>query len=234
MWLYSPACVRPGRKPRRPGFSEWGSFENNKGTDQLQLQFSERHIIWASLWENRSSGFPTRSDTNRAVQSQKMARSLKFVFRKQRNCTSYVAKNKGADQLCGYREADLRLCFRICKNPLFSWQGSYFSQDFQMHLAVNISNVVKINANRFNLTKKNMLRPFDWQTVHLSLLVLSAHNLCKQFGPRSGWTMSQISMCIWSRSKLMVFLKGFFQKVNFEKKSADDKNAWKITQHAMS
>ena len=25
-------------------------------------------------------------------------------------------ENKGADQLRGYREADLRLCFRICKN----------------------------------------------------------------------------------------------------------------------
>ena len=32
----------------------------------------------ASLRENRSSEFPTRSDTNRAVQSQKMARGLKF------------------------------------------------------------------------------------------------------------------------------------------------------------
>ena len=32
----------------------------------------------ASLRENRSSGFPTRSDINRAVQPQKMARSLKF------------------------------------------------------------------------------------------------------------------------------------------------------------
>ena len=30
------------------------------------------------------------------------------------------SENKGADQLCGYREADLRLCFRICKNPVFS------------------------------------------------------------------------------------------------------------------
>ena len=28
--------------------------------------------------------------------------------------------NKGADQLCGYREADLRLCFRIFKKPVFS------------------------------------------------------------------------------------------------------------------
>ena len=26
LWLYSPACVRPGRKPRRPVFSERGSF----------------------------------------------------------------------------------------------------------------------------------------------------------------------------------------------------------------
>ena len=33
------------------------------------------------------------------------------------------SENKGADQLRGYREADLRLCFRICKKPVF---GSYF------------------------------------------------------------------------------------------------------------
>ena len=25
------------------------------------------------------------------------------------------SKNKGADQLCGYRTTDVRLCFRICK-----------------------------------------------------------------------------------------------------------------------
>ena len=35
------------------------------------------------------------------------------------------SKNKGADQLRGYREADLRLCFRICKKPVFSRGGSY-------------------------------------------------------------------------------------------------------------
>ena len=34
-------------------------------------------------------------------------------------------ENKGADQLCGYREADLRLCFRICKKPVFSRRGSF-------------------------------------------------------------------------------------------------------------
>ena len=38
--------------------------------------------------------FSTRSDTNRAVQSQKMARGLNFGFRKKRDCTIYVAKTK--------------------------------------------------------------------------------------------------------------------------------------------
>ena len=35
------------------------------------------------------------------------------------------SENKGADQLRGYRKADLRLCFRIGKNPVFSRCGSY-------------------------------------------------------------------------------------------------------------
>ena len=48
-----------------------------------------------------------------------------FGFRKKRDCTIRVAKNKAADQLRGYREADLRLCFRICNKPVFSRRGSY-------------------------------------------------------------------------------------------------------------
>ena len=35
------------------------------------------------------------------------------------------SENKGADQLRGYREADLRLCFRICKLLVFSCTGSF-------------------------------------------------------------------------------------------------------------
>ena len=35
------------------------------------------------------------------------------------------SENKGADQLRGYREANLRLCFRIGKNPVFSRCGSW-------------------------------------------------------------------------------------------------------------
>ena len=45
--------------------------------------------------ENQSSGFPTRSDTNRHLQSQKQARSLKFGFKKKkRKCSIRVAKTK--------------------------------------------------------------------------------------------------------------------------------------------
>ena len=34
------------------------------------------------------------------------------------------SENKDADQLRGYREADLRLCFRPCKLLVFSCTGS--------------------------------------------------------------------------------------------------------------
>ena len=30
LWLHSPVCVRPGRKPRRPVFSQRGSFKDNR------------------------------------------------------------------------------------------------------------------------------------------------------------------------------------------------------------
>ena len=35
------------------------------------------------------------------------------------------SENKGADQLRGYREADLRLCFRLCRLLVFPWGGSF-------------------------------------------------------------------------------------------------------------
>ena len=62
------------------------------------------------------------TNTNRAVQSQKTARGLKFmkyrdypicVLRKQRLCSDVRLPT-----------ADLRLCFRICREPVFSCRGS--------------------------------------------------------------------------------------------------------------
>ena len=90
----------------------------------------------------RSSGLPTRSDTNQAVQLQKMARGLKFKIQKVEGSYYLCSENKGADQLHGYREADLCLCFRICKKSVFSRPGSFETSfvaylctlQFQMYL----------------------------------------------------------------------------------------------------
>ena len=61
----------------------------------------------------------SRSDTNRAVQSQKMVRGLKFWIKKVEELYFPCSKNKGADQLCSYCEVDLRLCFRLCRLLVF-------------------------------------------------------------------------------------------------------------------
>ena len=47
-------------------------------------------------------------------------KNIAFLF-----VLSICSENKGADQLHGYREADLRICFSICKKPVFSRRGSY-------------------------------------------------------------------------------------------------------------
>ena len=49
------------------------------------------------------------------------------------------SENKDADQLRGYREADLRLCFRPCKLLVFSRTGSFNSRKFRC----SVRNVVK-------------------------------------------------------------------------------------------
>ena len=53
------------------------------------------------------------------------------------------SENKGADQLRGYREADLRLCFRICKKPVFSWRGSIGMSKFNQDISVQIKRYKK-------------------------------------------------------------------------------------------
>ena len=54
----------------------------------------------AATQENRSSGFPTRLDTDRPVQSQKKARSLKFLILEEEEIYYPCSENKGAGQLC--------------------------------------------------------------------------------------------------------------------------------------
>ena len=68
--------------------------------------------------------FPNRSDSNQAAQSQKQAGSLKVWIYEEEEVYYLCSENKGADQLRGYREAVLRLCFRICRLLVFTRGGS--------------------------------------------------------------------------------------------------------------
>ena len=52
---------------------------------------------------------------------------------KKRDCTICVVK-KGTDQFPGYREADLRLCFRICQIR-FSHVVAHFSATIYLYLS---------------------------------------------------------------------------------------------------
>ena len=71
--------------------------------------------------------FLNRSDINRPVQSQKKARSLKFRIKVEEEMYYPSSENKGA----GYRKADLRLCFRICRLLVFPWGGSYIEYNWK-------------------------------------------------------------------------------------------------------
>ena len=83
--------------------------------------------------ENNNFGFPTRSDTNLPLQSQKQARSLKFRVYVEEQMYYPCSENKGADQLCSHCTADLRLCFRVCSLLVF-WCGSS-TEDYLLQLS---------------------------------------------------------------------------------------------------
>ena len=61
-----------------------------------------------------------------------MAIGLKFQIQIEEGWYYPCSENKGADQLRGYREADLHLCFQICKIPVFSRRGSNNTSSFYM------------------------------------------------------------------------------------------------------
>ena len=67
--------------------------------------------------------FPNRfdTDTNRSVQSQKMARSLNFGFKKKRKCTIRVAKTK---TLISFAVAAKLICVFV-----FAYTDCWFSHE---------------------------------------------------------------------------------------------------------
>ena len=83
-----------------------------------EMQQMSRLVGKPTIW------FPNRSDTNRPVPSQKRAKSLKFQIQVEKEMYYPSNENKGADQLRSYCEADLRLCFRLCRLLVFPCGGS--------------------------------------------------------------------------------------------------------------
>ena len=61
-------------------------------------------------------------DQVRHKPGEKVARGLKFRFEKVMGLYYLCSENKGTEQLCDYRTADLRLwfCIIICNKQVFS------------------------------------------------------------------------------------------------------------------
>ena len=87
--------------------------------------------ILAFTQEKQQFWFLTRSDTNWPVQSQRQARSLKFWIKEEERLYDLCSDSKGADQLCSYCTADLRLCFRIFKLLFFPMQRLIFQHQLR-------------------------------------------------------------------------------------------------------
>ena len=71
--------------------------------------------------------FPTWSDTNQAVQLQKMAGGFKFLIKIEEGLRYLCSENKNADHLSGCGEVDLHFCFCICKTLCFFFMTQPFS-----------------------------------------------------------------------------------------------------------
>ena len=80
-----------------------------------------------------------------------MVRGLKFQIKVEEELYYPYSENKGADQLRGYREADLRLCFRLCKKPVFSRRGSNESPN---SLIIALTYIELLCGRKCNVRKK--------------------------------------------------------------------------------
>ena len=66
------------------------------------------------------------------------------------------SENKGADQLRGYREADPRLCFRICKKNVFFMTRLKYCFGPNEHTAMTIQTVIDEHISQCQHAYANM------------------------------------------------------------------------------
>ena len=93
----------------------------------VSLFFWEIYAVWFEPRRQKTGlrGFRPGPTQTGLYSHRRWLRDLKFRIWKAEALYYPSGENKGADQLRGHREADLRLCFRICKNPVFSRRGSF-------------------------------------------------------------------------------------------------------------
>ena len=82
---------------------------------------------------------------------------------------------KGADQLRGYREADLRLCFRLCKLLFFSCTGSNFSDYTDLCLKIVFET---IQCNKGNITP-HLCYSTDLSGLYFIMSIFWSAGLCQ-------------------------------------------------------
>ena len=63
-----------------------------------------------------------------------MTRDLKFRIKEVEGLYYLCSENKNADQLSGYRKADLRLCFGISKNSGLLTSRLILMKPFDIHV----------------------------------------------------------------------------------------------------
>ena len=86
------------------------------------------------------------------------------------------SENKGADQLRSYCEANLRLCFRLCRLLVFPWGGSNtlslpppFLKKKKMNETLKIEEKKNKNKKKQNKKKKNLKNKYTIGFMNQSL-----------------------------------------------------------------
>ena len=81
------------------------------------------------------------------------------------------SENKGADQLRGYRGADLRLCFRLCRLLVFPMRGLIYTRIANIWLHLSATLLHKSEKKK----EKNICKDAAWylwdlsETLHIGL-----------------------------------------------------------------
>ena len=102
----------------------------------VNIRLAKRLLIkWASFWVNRSSEFPSKSDTNRAVQRRRKARGLKLGIYEIEGmeCTICVAKTKALISFAVTAKLICVFVFAYAKIR-FSHVAAHFSHCIEMIL----------------------------------------------------------------------------------------------------